>query len=414
MSKQMNVTELLAKTLENMTKEFARECIRECANRNGLDGELEISALGLERVELKRKAMVRTSKPKAKVEKKVKTNKSMFPLPFMAQKVCPEGCQGLSYNRGLFTQCHGMRMNNGSYCKGCQLESDKNASGAPDSGTVAERLSMGEYEYQDSKGRKPTSYLKVLEKLKLSAETAKEEAGKLGLVIDEIHWQEAPKKKAAKGRPPKKVQVEVEKADLFAALTPDVVEEEVEEVDEVEEEKPKSKKLSEAEREAKKLALDTEREAKKLALEAEREAKKAALEADREAKKAALEADREAKKAALEADREAKKAAKKAELEAKKAELEAKKAELEAKKAELEAKKAAKKPEPKKKGAKKEEQEAAAAPAPAKVQVSRIMIEGVEYLKSAVNVLYNPETKEPMGIYDPVSKEMQELPDDDE
>ena len=52
--------------------------------------------------------------------------------------------------------------------------------------------------------------------------------------------------------------------------------------------------------------------------------------------------------------------------------------------------------------------------APVKVTVTRIKIGDQEYLKSAANILYNPETKEEVGLYDVDSNSIKALPDDDE
>ena len=49
-----------------------------------------------------------------------------------------------------------------------------------------------------------------------------------------------------------------------------------------------------------------------------------------------------------------------------------------------------------------------------KVTVKRITIDGKQYLKTGENLLYDPETKEEMGIYDPVTNTIKALPDDDE
>jgi len=54
-----------------------------------------------------------------------------------------------------------------------------------------------------------------------------------------------------------------------------------------------------------------------------------------------------------------------------------------------------------------------AAPAK-KVTVKRITIEGKQYLKTVENLLYDPETKEEIGIYDPVLNTIKSLPDDTE
>ena len=49
-----------------------------------------------------------------------------------------------------------------------------------------------------------------------------------------------------------------------------------------------------------------------------------------------------------------------------------------------------------------------------KVTVKRITIDGKQYLKTGENLLYDPETKEEMCIYDPVTNTIKALPDDDE
>ena len=49
-----------------------------------------------------------------------------------------------------------------------------------------------------------------------------------------------------------------------------------------------------------------------------------------------------------------------------------------------------------------------------KVTVSRITINDIKYLKSSTNILYNPETREEVGLYDPETKTIKALPDDEE
>ena len=65
--------------------------------------------------------------------------------------------------------------------------------------------------------------------------------------------------------------------------------------------------------------------------------------------------------------------------------------------------------------------EPVAAPAPAPVaapepvvKVSRIQVNGKTYLKSSENVLYDADSKEEVGIWDPETKTMKDLPEDDE
>jgi len=417
----IQVTELLMKTLENVAKDLASRCISEVASRHGFNAEEEIRALGLENLSLIRKQMAKKSAskaPKLRVvkEKIVKEKKSVFPMPFIAEIIDIAGCQGLAFNRGLFTQCSKKRMENGNFCKGCQTEADKNASGCPDCGTVEARLASGLYEFKDPKGRSPVSYLKVLEKLKLTPEQAQEEAGKLNIEIPNDHFvviEKSKKQTVARGRPKKTGVVTADNVtDLFAKLS---AEGDDEIVEEGEDEKPvkasKKAKLSDEEKAAKKAALEAERAAKK----AEREAKIAEEKAEKEAKrKAELELkkqEREAKIAEEKAEREAKRAQEKAEREAKKA---AEKAEKSKKGKKSEAKEAVVAPPAPVVAPVAPEPVAVAAPATNKVSVSRIQIAGVAYLKSSTNILYNPQTKEEVGLWDPESKSIKPLPDDEE
>ena len=422
----ITVTELLMKTLENCAKELASRCITEAALRHGFDANEEIRILGLENLALIRKQMAKKSASKVLKEKKVrepKEKKSVFPMPFVAEKVEKNGCHGLAYNRGLFTQCAKKPMENGNLCKGCQAEADKNASGCPDCGTVEARLATGLYKFKDSKGRSPVSYVKVLEKLKLTVSAALEEAGKLSIEIPEEHFVVLETSKKSKGRPKKTGAVEAENVtDLFAKLSAEG-EDEVIEDGEDKPVKASSKqtkaKLSDEEKAAKKAALEAERALKK----AEREATLAAEKAEREAKR---KADAEIKKqlreailAAEKAEREAKRAQEKLEREQKKAQ---EKAAKEAEKA-AKSKKSVAKPEPAPASepapapASEPASEPApvqAAPAPAKVSVTRIQIAGKAYLKSSTNILYDPTTKEEVGLWDPESKTIKDLPDEEE
>lgn len=403
----ITVTELLMKTLENCARDLATRCINECASKHGFNAEEEIRALGLENLALIRKQMTKRSVSKAQKEKKervVKEKKTIFPMPFIAENIDITCCQGLAFNRGLFTQCNKQRMENGNFCKGCQIETDKNSSGCPDCGTVESRLATGLYEFKDPKGRSPVSYVKVLEKLKLSSEQALEEACKLNLKLSNDHFVVVEKsKKALKGRRKKAVgAIEADNVtDLFAKLTAEGQEEVIEE-DEEKPTKAKKAKLSDEEKAAKKAALEEERALKKAELEAKLAVEKADREAKRKAESEQKKLEREAKIAQEKAEREAKRVAEKLEREQKKA---AEKAEKESKGTN-------------KSVAKVETNVEANVEAPpaaaAKVSVTRIQIAGKPYLKSSNNILYNPETKEEVGLWDPESKTIKDLPEDDE
>ena len=414
------ITDLLAKTLENCAKELARRCIEECSIRHGFDATVEIGVLGLENLTLIRKQMAKRSVSKTVVkakQEKAKVDKR-FLLPFNSETVDLSLCNGLVYNHGLFTQCPKAQMENSAYCKRCQSECDSSSGGIPLCGTVQQRLASDLYDFQDTKGRRPIRYSKVLSKAQLTRVQAETEAGKLSIVINPEHFAtEEPKKSSGtKGRPKKAVGAVVasDVTDLFAKLTATGNEE----VGEAAEPVPKGKRasLTDAEKAEKKAALEAEREAKKAALEKEREAKKA----EREAKVAAEKAEREAKVAAEKAKREAKVAAEKAEREAKVA---AEKAEREAKrqqeKAERDSKKASEKQT--KKASKKKEPVPAEVPVPvpaevpAKITVRRIKIDGKEYLHSgSTNILYDPKTKEEVGLYDEQTDSIKPLPEEDD
>ena len=426
------ITELLSKTLENCARELASRCIRECALRHGFDGELEIRLLGLENVSLIKKQMSKKSGPKAvKVSKDVskgvsRVNKSTFPLPFLPANVVLTKCHGLAYNRGLFTQCSKEQMSNSAYCKGCQSECDSSASGIPCCGTVEQRLSSGLYEFKDPKGRSPIRYTKVLEKAKLSAEQAVEEACKMSINIPEEHFalaEKAAKVAGAKGRPKKATGAidAADVADLFSKLTApceekeaeaeaeaEAEEKEAEEKEEKEEPVKKKSKLSEEEKAAKKEALELERATKKAERESKLAQDKEVREANRKAEAEKKKAEREAKVAEEKAEREAKVAEEKAEREAKRLK---EKEEKEAKKAAEKEAKNAKKPAA---TATATVAATVAAPVVTKVTVTPIEIDGKKYLITKNNVLYIAETKEEIGTYDPKTKTIKLLPDEEE
>ena len=422
------ITELLAKTLENCAKELASRCIRDCALRHGFDASEEIRVLGLENLALLRKQMAKKPKGLRSEEKKEKTKgvkkgerKSNFPLPFNPDLADLSKCHGIVYNRGLFTQCSKEQVG-GVFCKSCQAECDTSASRIPNCGTLQTRLAAGLYEFKDPNGRSPISYVKVLEKAKLSIPQALDEAGKLNFDIPEEHFvvSEKPKKTAGpKGRP-KKITGAIEAADvtdLFSKLTAMSINEEAEAAEPAA--KAKKSKLTDEEKETKKAALEADRAAKKL----ERESKQAEEKEEREAKrKAEIEVkklEREAKIATEKAERENKRLQEKEEKEAKKA----------AEKAAKEAEKAAKEAEKASKGSKKETKAApvvapapapvvaptpAPAPAPSnKISTTRFQVDGKQYLKSIHNVVYNL-AKEEIGIWDPETKTIKLLPEDEE
>jgi len=502
----VEVTEVVLRTLENASKDLAKRCILECALRHNFDGDEELRVLGLDNVTVIRKKS--DKKPVIK-QKPVITDKPKFSLPFLAKAVDENGCNGIAFNEGLYTQCKKVRIENESFCKMCLGESKVSWNGEPNNGTVQRRSNSPYYSYQDSRGRMPPSYQDYMKKRDITEEEVLSEAKKQGLTIPIEHFASFSRSKKMKLKVVKKSKKSVileegeEKVDLFENLT-DLLEETLEELSDdvvldeyeqsrINEEKKAEKEAKALEKEAKALekaqqkaereanaAQDkTEREAKaaqdkaeresKLALEkaekaAEREAKKAQEKADREEKlaleKAEKAAEKEAKAALVKAEREAKLALEKAEREAKlaqksqeKAEREAKleqeKAEREAKleqekaekaaklaqekadkeaklaeentaretklaeeKAEREAKKAQEKADKEAQKSKKSVEKPEETTAPKKVTVKRLFYNGKQYLKSSENMLYDPDTKEEVGIWCEKTQTILDLPDE--
>jgi hypothetical protein len=316
--------------------------------------------------------------------KSVKSVKSVnsvsWPVPFNSKCVNVECCQGLRYNSGLFTQCKNKKEGE-EYCKECNEESKKNESGMPDCGNISERMKCGLMEFKDGKGRKPVAFLSVLKKKKIGVEKVREDAKAMNIAIDEEHFNEVRKEKVIKekvtkekkeksGRPKKEKKEVVSNGvvDLFASLVEEEVVNEVvlaaEEV--IVEEKPK-KKVASSEEKEKKAAEKAEKAA----------AEKAAREEKRAAEKAAKEAAKEAAKAEKEAAKASKKKGTKEVAAAVKVVVEEEK------------------PKP-------------------KVTVTRFEHEGKKYLKSTENILYDPDTKEELGIWCEESKTITALPEDED
>ena len=314
-SNKKNVKSELKKMSKSIV-EFSKNLVRSLGEMYNFDSEEAIVKMNLDVIDVKK-------------SKNVKEIKSKYPLPFNNKKN-ENCCNGLRQNHGLYTQCESKKCNDSDYCKKCSKESLKNDSGKPDYGSIDDRLNAGLYDFRDPKGKMPISYKKLILKLKFSREDDEEEAKRLNIEIDPIHFEytEEPKRgrpksekkekdvnsvsSGKKGRPKKEnkaVEIvgDVAYEDIFASLVENVNANEVSDVAvEVSNDVVNSDEKSE--KDAKKL----EKDAKKL----EKDAKKA----EKDAKKA----EKDAKK--LEKD------AKKAEKDAKKLEKDAKKAEKETKK----------------------------------------------------------------------------------
>jgi hypothetical protein len=175
----VDVTDLLMKTLENAMKTMVVDSVKRLAGEYNFNADDALMSLNIDAAKVNRKAMPKRQPgaPKEAKEKKVK----VF-LPFSCYTMPWSGCQGLSNNHGLFTPCEGAKAEGATYCAKCQAQSEKNANGLPDCGTVEMRQTLGA-SFKDPKGRKPTAYTRALEAVKVTIEQAVEFANSKGIEI---------------------------------------------------------------------------------------------------------------------------------------------------------------------------------------------------------------------------------------
>ena len=340
--------------------------VNECAVMYGFNGNEALERMGAKMMEKKGKV----SKGK------------MIPMPFDGI-IRSECCKAVRMNHGLYTQCINKAE---EVCSSCMSEGEKNDGELP-YGKIEERIAAGS-EFKDSKGRKPTPYAKVVQKLKLSKEEVMSYAESIGVTLDECELEMPVTEKkignddGKRGRPKKSGKViEVDNSeDLFAGLVQNSLSEnEVCESTEAEE-------AVKADKEAKKAAIAAEKaeKAEKLAAEKAEKAEKLAAEKAEKAEKLATEkVEKEAKKAALEAEKLEKKAA----LEAKKSE-----------KSEKKEKKADAKAIAEVKDTDDEAEE---------ISVKKFEINGKMYLKSNKNVLYDAENQDEIGVWNEAKQEIE-------
>ena len=396
--------------------------VRECAVRYGFSAEealLSLNLSSLETVEVaeKKSRKVRVS-GRADVDKP-KVVKASFPLPYNGE-MNDSCCFGLRLCEGLYTQCRVARKGDASFCKVCEEVADKN-NGVPAYGTIQERKACydSNVEFKDPKGKSPVAYSRVMRKHKLTEAQVVEEAGKLNIVINPVHFttvetetkrgrpkaaNKAPKEpKGAKGRPKKSkkvLEIDGGEDDLFATLMAQANEESVSGSDDVSTSdistsasaveaeveipikvnEPKKKALKAAEKDATK---DKEKEAEKVKKASEKEAEKL----KKEQEKAKKEQEKTLKEAEKKLKDEAKEAEKKLKDEAK--------ALKEAEKVAKEAAKALKEAEKVLKAEKKDAAKSAPAASVTDNEpdvVKRFEFEGKKYLKSKkTGIIYNME-----------------------
>ena len=400
--------EFRSEAVRHMTESavsLAIVAIKECALRYGFSAEEALLGLNLSSVEAvevsEKKSRKARGSSRVDVEKP-KVVRSAFPLPYNGE-MNESCCFGLRLCEGLYTQCRVARKGESSFCKVCEEVALLN-NGVPTYGTIQERKACydSNVEFKDPKGKSPVAYSRVMRKHKLSESQVVEEAGKLNMIINPVHFtavegetkrgrpkaaNKAPKEpKGAKGRPKKSkkvLEIDGGEDDLFATLMAEANNESTgSDVSSI-----ASEVEAEAEVEIAIKPKESKKKAKDAAKEAEKEAEKALKAQEKEAEKLKKEQEKEAEKKLKETE----KATKAAEKASKAAEKLAKAAEKEAEKAAKESAKALKEAE------KKQKETAKSAPAAAVTDnepdvVKRFEFEGKKYLKSKkTGIIYNME-----------------------
>lgn len=206
---QFNPTVFMSRAFEKAAAQSATDfsiaVIHALAEKYGFDAKEAMTICQISEVKVKKSAnrvkgegKVRSTK--TKTEPKPKREVPAFPLPFCGQAV-EDWCLGLRLNHGLHSQCTMERIAGGDYCKTCQKQCDKNASGKPTYGCVADRQACELLEYRDPKAHKQTlPFANVMSKLNITREAAEAEALKFGLTIPEEHFVE---RASRRGRPKK-------------------------------------------------------------------------------------------------------------------------------------------------------------------------------------------------------------------
>ena len=436
------------KLMDKMAVEVRREVISECARLYGFSAEEAESRLSA--------VSLKVSKRSSAKKLSVKVLKSKFALPF-SNTIRADCCTGVKLNRGLYSQCENaptvenmLCKGDNVFCTGCFNQSAKNASSEPDCGVIGKRLAEGSA-WRDPKGNAPVSYRKVMKKLKLTEEQVLAEAARLGVAFnEEEHFAIIAAKDTKRGRPkkasddsssvgaddskkrgrPKKAAkvVEVVSEDLFATLVENAkmaapaagaivpLEAVVSAIVPLEAE---VSDLSGSESESDSAAPKEEKApvvaaVKKVVKKATKE-EKAAKDAELAAKKAAKESELAVKKSVKDAELAAKEAAKaeKAAKTEKSPKVEKAKKETKVEKKEaaaaIEAVKIAVSQSTEELVAEEEDEEEEA------VKVEKFEFNGVTYLRSSNNVMYDSATQDEIGVWNEAKKEITFCePDSDE
>jgi len=315
------VSSKVVKMMNDLVMDAVMDAVMKCADKFNFSGEEAMRFLELSLSEEGK------SKECKLVEVVVK---SRFPLPYNG-RVDNSRCQGLVINNNLFTQCEKGMSPDSCYCVTHKKQADKSAGGIPEHGNMSQRQECSAMSFISPSGKRPIVYSKVMKKLGLKREEVEEEASKLGITLDEYHFEEEKvvvkenkvEDKKGKGRPKKdkpSLEVAEDMDDMFASLVAKSSTSQVVVVDQTNE----HNEMISADKESKQANKIYKKEDKDAAKKKEKEEKDAAKKAEKEATKKAEKEAKEAKRKEKE-EKDAAKEAKKKEKEAKESKKQAKK-----------------------------------------------------------------------------------------
>ena len=191
----VNLSGVCEKHVLAMTRDYAESVLLAAAEKYGFDGAEALACLLSNKTEV-----VREKKAKKVTEKKSVEKKPQTVLPFCGE-VQSECCKAIRLNHNLFTQCTNSPAE-GEFCKTCNGNAAKN-DGKPTYGTVEDRMNAGRMEYSVG-GKKVIRYSRVMDKLNITRDQAEKAAADMGVVIAEDQFEHEIVKK---GRPSKSAEV---------------------------------------------------------------------------------------------------------------------------------------------------------------------------------------------------------------
>lgn len=413
------INEIMERHIKSICNEYASYVVEKLSSKYAFDAEEAMRELELPTI---KRAEPRKA-PAPAAEKKTKSVKApvpTIPLPFCGQ-VIDGWCKAIVKNNKLYTQCTNSPTKD-ELCTKCDKLLKKD--GELPFGLINSRMECDIFSYKDAKGNAPVPYTVIMAKMDITREKAIEEATKFGITIQEEHFAAVekargrPKKDVAeksddetdkknRGRPKKDKPVKATSKvgdDIIAGLL-----QQAKDNGEMVEEKS-SQSQDDTTQEDETSDKEVEKNAPKAnkANKTDKTAAKAAKEAEKVAAKAAKEAEKAAAKAAKEAEKEAKAAAKKNNPKEKKAPA-PKKDDKPAPKVDEQQGASETKSCEQEKYSDEEEEEEEEEP----IKVKKFEFEGKKYKRSEPdNILYDWENDEPVGVWNPNTKTIDQLPED--